>query len=745
MLRRPLCVALVITVAAIILFYGHGRRGSERIYRGESKRLRCQVEEINGQGDKQNLTVCDVTDESGKAFASRVKLYFPDGPQGIKIGNILSVQGEIYSFQRPGNPGQFNEYQYYHSQNIQYKVFAKSLTIENQEYNPRKQWLHELRSRLFDTIMALLPQDKGGIVAAMLLGEKCALEEDVKELFQEGGIAHILAISGLHISFLGAGLFFFLRRFVMPMQAAAVCTGGVLLLYGEMTGFPVSATRAIIMMLCMLAARLLSRHYDRPNALALAALIQLWLQPMALFQAGFLLSYGTILGICLFVPDFSEAVSSGGFLWNVIGDSVGIFLVTLPVILYFYYEMSPYSALLNSVVLPLAGALLLMSIMGSVLAFISMGAGRFLSGTVYAILSYYQLAAGWVRELPLAVVITGPPGPIPILLYYALLALWKYGRGAGGKRGGSGSEEIAERGENREKQENHKRQINKKNQKSRWLLPLLACALLLFHMPYPSGRLRITSLDVGQGDCILIRTGEAVLLIDGGSSDVEEVGKYRISRFLKHEGIQKIDAVFFTHSDSDHTGGLLEMIQDRHYMNFNIGKIVLPDIRKQDEEYRKLESACRRSGIPVQKMGRGDREAYGELNLECLHPYYGYEWESENDYSLVLQLEYRGFTGLFTGDLERAGEEEILNQIQDVDYLKVGHHGSAGSSSWEFLEKVRPEVSVISAGENNRYGHPSGETLERLAKIGTRCLCTAESGAVTVDFEGGEIRVNTYK
>ncbi|MCH5266485.1 MAG: ComEC/Rec2 family competence protein, partial [Lachnospiraceae bacterium] len=200
---RPLCVALAITVATIVLFASHESRGSEKKYQGERKILRCQVEEIAGQGSQKSLTVCDVVEETGEVFCTRMKLYSSGEQSGetnlfseLKIGNILSFEGEIYSFQTPGNPGQFNEYQYYQEQNIQYKVFVKSLTVENQAYNHRKQWLYELRTQLFEKIMSLLPEPEGGIVAAMVLGEKSALEDRVKELFQEGGIAHILAISG---------------------------------------------------------------------------------------------------------------------------------------------------------------------------------------------------------------------------------------------------------------------------------------------------------------------------------------------------------------------------------------------------------------------------------------------------------------------------------------------------------------------------------------------------------------------
>ncbi|MCH5266694.1 MAG: DNA internalization-related competence protein ComEC/Rec2, partial [Lachnospiraceae bacterium] len=492
---------------------------------------------------------------------------------------------------------------------------------------------------------------------------------------------------GLHISILGAGLFFLLRRFVMPMRPAAVCTGILLLLYGELTGFSVSARRAVIMMLCLLVAHFFNRRYDLLSALSLAALIQLWFQPLVLFQAGFLLSYGTVLGIALFLPFFAEAGPRKNFLWGMAGDSLGIFLVNLPVLLYFYYELSLYSTLVNALVLPFMGFLLLMSLVGSGLSLVSMMTGRFLFGVVHTILRYYTFITELARQLPFAILITGPPELWQIFFYYILLFVWRW---------------LLEKKEEKERHEKFG-----KTGKKVWLL-ILACALLLFRPPVPK-QLQITSLDVGQGDCTLIRTEAVTILVDGGSSDVGKVGKYRISKFLKHEGIRKLDMIFFTHSDSDHTNGLLELIQEKRHMNFSIGEIILPDIKKQEENYRELEKICLQSGIPLHKIKKGDVIQAGDLRINCLHPYYEYDWQSENDYSLVLQLDYKGFRGLLTGDLEQSGEEAVLEEIENVDYLKVGHHGSKGSSSEDFLKKARPEISVISAGENNRYGHPAKE------------------------------------
>ncbi len=723
MQRRPICVALAIVIASILFFYPRLLGEEKPKYDGEKKELLCQLESVSGVGADRVLTVTDATEE-GELFAGRIRVYnasreniFSD----VQIGNILSIYGEIYSFSEPGNPGQFNEEKYYRETGTDYKFFAQSLTVENKKKKRTEQFLQELREKFYGILQECLPEREAGIVAAMVLGEKCGLSEETRELYQENGIAHLLAISGLHISILGAGLFFLLRRFVMPMKLAALCSGTLLVLYGMLTGFPVSTRRAVLMMLCMLAARFVGKRYDRLCALALSALIQMIIEPLSLFQTGFLLSYGTVLGISIFLDDFTgEKKKGGSAVFEECRDSflhsLGISLVTCPILLASYYEVSCYSVVANVLVLPWMGALLVLSLAGGILGFLIPYAGSFLFGTVHCILRYYEWVCRFFEMLPGHRLVVGSPGMRRVMVYYLLMALFlivqkKRGLWDDGKR------RIIVYGI--------------------WL-----SAILILFFPKTAGHeLQITNLDVGQGDCSVIRAEGMVILIDGGSSDVSQVGKYRISKYLKYCGIGEIDYIFITHSDSDHVSGLLEILEDGDHMGFDIGAVVIPDIEKRDENYEELSGVVRQSGVPLKKMKTGDVLQAGGLVLQCLHPTRDYLWQSENDYSLVLQLEYGGFRGLFTGDLEEAGETAIEGLLEDVDYLKVGHHGSKGSSSQVFLDKLRPETAVISAGKGNRYGHPTKEALGRLTSAGAKIYSTIDSGAVmvTVGKDGYEV------
>jgi len=492
----------------------------------------------------------------------------------------------------------------------------------------------------------------------------------------------------------------------------------LLLLYGEMTGFPVSTKRAVIMMTCVLAARFLGKRYDLPSALALSSLIQLCLEPAVLFQAGFLLSYGTVLGIYFFVEIFSDLFETENIIWKSFSGSLGVFLVTLPILLYFYYEINCYSALVNMILLPFLSALLVVSIIGGVLAFFQLMVGRFFFGVVYAILSFYQLIGNLVLELPMAHIIVGRPRLWQVVVYFICLLSIRINISQKEK-----SKKLSKRG----------------------YVGLLVVGMvsLLWRTP-EKNVLKITNLDVGQGDCACIQYEKMTILVDGGSTDVDEVGKYRISPFLKYYGIRQIDYIFLTHSDSDHMNGIIEILKDKRHMGFEIGTVVLPALDKIDENFIGIENLCKSRGIQVKKMNNGNEIQIGDMVIECLHPEKEYDWKSENDYSLVLEVTYGDFKGLFTGDLEFFGEEAIWDKVEDVDYLKVGHHGSKGSSSIEFLERLQPEVAVISCGENNRYGHPHKETLKRLGEVDCEILLTPKCGAVMMEV-GEEMVVESWK
>ena len=246
-------------------------------------------------------------------------------------------------------------------------------------------------------------------------------------------------------------------------------------------------------------------------------------------------------------------------------------------------------------------------------------------------------------------------------------------------------------------------------------------------------------LDVGQGDGLFLRLPSGVTcFIDGGSTNVKELGKYCLLPYLKYEGVGVLDYVIFTHLDEDHISGMRELMEMHGTMDdVRIRQMLFPEISNPDEQYLELWSLAIEKGIKVGTIGASDRIQGTDFVLECISPVKGSYAEDKNNSSTVLKLTYQDFSMLLSGDLGIEGEEDLLAQkyVEEVDVWKVSHHGSKYSGGEPFLEVLRPRLSLISVGKNN-YGHPSEELLQRLKNVGSRVYSTLEGGALMLRSDG---------
>ncbi len=247
-------------------------------------------------------------------------------------------------------------------------------------------------------------------------------------------------------------------------------------------------------------------------------------------------------------------------------------------------------------------------------------------------------------------------------------------------------------------------------------------------------------LDVGQGDALFLETaGGTTFLVDGGSSSVKEVGTYRILPFLKSRGVRVLHYAAVTHTDGDHISGIEELLeQSGEPGGVKIETLLLSVQAEGEEAGRALRELAKRKGVSVRHIQAGDMLRDESTRIACLHPEEGKAYGDSNGMSLVLHLVYGEFSLLLTGDLEQEGEEEILKRypVPACRVLKAGHHGSKTSTTEQWLRAVEPKLTLISCGEENAYGHPHRETLERLSAAGSRVSITALQGAVTLHSDG---------
>ena len=635
----------------------------------------------------------------------------------------VRVDGTIKGFEMVRNEGGFDSGKYYESIGISYKMSAKSIEVYASDKKTLYSYLSCIREKIAGIYSQIAPEKQAGIFTSIVLGDKSGLDNDVKKLYQRNGISHLLAISGLHISLIGMSLYKLLRRSGVSFAMSFAFGSLMVMFYGILTGNGISAMRAVIMCLLVMLAELLGRTYDMMSALGTAAILIIADNPKVLYNSGFLLSFGAILGIAVIYPVLEKLFIKDKllppvkYLLSALLVSISVSLTTFPIILCSYYEFPLYSVFLNLIVIPLMTILMFSAAAAGLAGFISVTAGRFLIGLAYYILDFYEKLCSFTQELPYSTIITGKPARMAVIIYVILLivfaALSKWER--------------------------------LKELKRLVVLPLLAVCILCAFSGRKSG-FEIDVIDVGQGDGVLLMTPEGEsYLFDGGSSDESKLADNILLPLFKSKGIKQIDYAVISHSDEDHISGVLEMLSQG---SFRIDTLVLPEIKgfEEDENYCRLLAAAKENGVNVQYAKAGTVLGTERVSIKCLHPEENYAYTSANDYSAVYQITYGEFDMLMTGDIEQRAEAQLLkaDRLKDIEVLKVAHHGSKTSTGEAFLQAVKPEAAVISCGVDNSYGHPHSETLERLKEAGSTVISTAESGQVTLKICKDKIKIVQY-
>lgn len=647
----------------------------------------------------------------------------------IETGNTVQLSGTVSFFKMPTNKGQFDQKFFYQKQGIHSRIWAETLTVTDAKKYHVREYLSQLRIRWKQMFIDVLGEQDGNIMGAVLLGDKSELDPELKELYQKNGIGHILAISGLHMSFMGVGLYGMLRKRGVSFCAAGLAGILFLSLYTLMIGGGVSSLRAMVMFAVRMGAEMTGRVYDMLTALAAAALVLVMWKPLYIFDAGFLLSFGAVLGIGMLYPrlmqpktaDENRRQTYGRIVKNSVCASVSIQIMILPVQMYFYYEVQPYAPLLNLAVVPCMSMVLTLGIWGSVVYIWLPGIGNLMLQGCRGVFWFYQWLCEGISHIPGFRVVTGQPEIWQIVACYVLLAmaLWITGK------------------------------QNQWKQKMGVFLAAATTAAVCFIWGLLPDGLRVTVMDVGQGDGIFLRGPTGVTyLYDGGSSDVKQVGKYRIEPYVKSVGAGTIDYVFVSHGDSDHINGIEELVT-RQKWGVKIKNIVFPEQKFWTEELTALAKNAAEQGIRTLVMRAGQKIEEKELSITCLAPKSSYSGETGNASSLVLDVTYKACDILLTGDVEGRGEQELESILRQrgkmYDILKVAHHGSKNSTKHTFLEVCPSTYAVISAGRDNRYGHPHEETIQRLQENGSRIITTQESGAIMLWTDGEQVAVETYQ
>lgn len=665
--------------------------------------------------------------------------------EGI-TGEMIDTYAKYDSYKSARNKGGFNERKYYYELGIAGR-FIKENDDETFIISKRDiviTGLYRLKCHCINILDKITSAKYSGIYKGILLGDKSDIESDTRSLYKMAGISHLLAISGLHISLIGYFVYRTLRK-IMGLYPSGILTFTIILCYGNMIGENISAKRAIIMFGVSLLAKLIGRTYDILSALTLAFIIIIYTNPLAIFNSGMLLSFGAILGIILLHTPLMRFIKINNKLISSFLASEMINTIIRPISAYFYYEISMYSSVINIIIIPFMGIIVVCGILGIIIGSVSVHLGSFVIWIGCRVLQFYDFVCRLFLKMPYATRIVGIPGNLRLVIYFGLLIIAVIILHIYLNR----NDEIY----------NNDNECNIVNCgeidtfKVRNIKRISVCmVLILLNVILLSNNVkgvRINMLDVGQGDSICINNAGNTLLVDAGSSSEKDITKYTILPFLKASGIECVDYLIMTHSDMDHINGMNDLMEYKYNGRNYVKNIIVPKINETvvDKNYKNIISKAEKEKINVIYLGKGDIIQMKGLQIRCLWPEDDRKLD-KNDLSLTfyLSVSESDFRMLFTGDLGMEGEKMLIKSgISDkVNVLKTGHHGSNNSSSAEFLKVLLPEVSIISCGVNNRYGHPGQDALKRLKNIASDIYVTKDTGEIDIHVNERGFKVETF-
>ncbi|MDQ0254331.1 competence protein ComEC [Evansella vedderi] len=629
-------------------------------------------------------------------------------------------EGEL---QRPSpnrNPFGFDYADYLYKNGIQWLVRLHKDHITCENSNNKLKGIYELRNKGIEALMSKNIPEASAIMTALVYGDRSFISEKRINTYRQLGTLHLLAVSGLHVGMVTFAMYFILIRFGMTRERASIILMSVLPFYIVLAGGAPSVVRASLMCFFLLFISLLKWRMKAVDLLAIICLSLLIYNPYFLFHLGFQLSFLTSFSLLL----SSKLLKEQNRIILVLKVTFVAQLISMPLTLYHFYEISLLTLPVNLLfipfislwILPLSFITVIFQIVFPPLAMVS----YFLASKSLQTVHYFiDIFSSWKWDM----IVFGKPGDIIVLgLILSVVMLFTA--------------------------------LEEKNKKYIFLTCVLLICILAIQLfsPYFRTYATVTMLDVGQGDAIVIELPrrEGVYLVDtggvvlwglwGGGGDITEnsngPGKRVIEPFLKGNGIKKIDKLILTHGHWDHIGEVCYLLTA-----FPVKQVLYPLSLDIPNSAKKVLQCIYEEQVPVHWAKKGDYWRVTAQGFYIIHPE-GNE-RGENDRSITFIAEIEGVTFLFTGDVEEAGEHKIIQGIENIsaDILKVGHHGSRTSTSERFIQKVSPRVALISAGRNNRYGHPHQEVTDRLSDHGILTFRTDKHGAVTIKIKKGNLNL----
>lgn len=699
---HPRRVRLAALGAAMGLLWTWGYEQLEilpvRALAGETVAIQGQVIEVPTETDYGCFALCRM--EKG-----RIALYLDCPAEEIQLGDCVSLTADVIDVSQDMADEQGL---YYQSMDIDLLGLQNgTVSVERPEKLPFSLYPAALAHKLRTTISEAFPRDVEGFVRALLTGDKSGLSYSVLSDLSASGISHVVAVSGMHVSLLtGMILSLFGKRRTL---AVCVCSG-VILFFAAMLGFAPSVSRAVVMNCVLLYAPLFRRENDLLTSLSMALLAILLCNPWSIANVSFQLSFAAMAGIVLLTPTFygvfaryfrlkrlkeneSPLYKPLSYIATVMGTSIGSAIATTPILVHFFGGVSLVAPVTNLLTMCVISTAFPAAFLASLAGMLWLPLGKAMGWLVAWPIRYVLWIAKLLGGIPNAVVYTDSTYILAwIITAYALLGVYlRWWRSC------------------------------RQGALSTCLLITLIGAILVSGFDVGTGTL--TAVDVGQGQCIVLRSGGQTALIDCGGDQGDENGD-SVAKKLMAQGENRVDAVILTHFDQDHVCGLEQLMK-----RLDVVRLYVPDIQQGEESRETVLYLAQKEGAEVVFVTVQTELTLGNY---CINLYPPTDRDVKNA-SLAALLSLKEYDILVTGDMTSDQERKLLARYDfpDIEVLFAGHHGSKYSTCAELLEATAPETVIICVGENT-YGHPTAEVLERIAAIGAEVYRTDLCGDITI-------------
>ncbi len=648
----------------------------------------------------------------------------------LKPGYKISVTGTYMKGGETRNPGEFDYNHYLNSIGIS-GLFTTYYVGDVKILHKNVYWfgnfVNNVRKYLNNQITKLHDKQTTALLRGLILADRSGIDYAVRVEFINSGVIHVLAVSGLHTGYIILIFLVFFGRFNIYIKSFLTITG--LIFFLVITGMPPSVFRASIMAIVFIIALLTNRSTNLFNALAIAALILLIIKPYDLFNPGFQLSFSAVLAIAAILPIIQTKIRKLNVQNKIVkyvllftAVSLSAQLGTLPFTIYYFGKLSLIALFANLVVIPVIGLVVGTGIFTLALNLILPSIAVYYAAVNDLFSKFLFWFVSVAGNLDFSFVSIRHFSIFDGIIFYLFLTILIYYL------------------------------VMFKHSLARIILfVLITCNIFLYASIdnkdfFKKNELNVLMIDVGQGDGILLQfpNGQTAL-IDAGNADYYfDNGERVILPLLNYLGIKQVDYGFVSHIDADHYGGFVSLIHEG-----KIKQIYKPPIDSTYDKDIRFEKYLREMKVPFHYYQRGEMKI-GNVNIYTLDDYSdkNFPANTTNNMSGELKIVYGKTSFLFTGDAETTVENYYVkryNNFLKTDVLKVGHHGSNSSSSPQFLLKTKPEISLVSVGIQNKFGHPSSLIINRLRAIKSHIHRTDIEGAIYLTSDGDSVKVVDWK